>query len=261
VTGWLLVAWVASQSPEEPPVDPSTTADARAAKHAAARAAKNAEARARARRGAAWASAGALGVLGATGGAVTVTSVAAGGAVMLAVLPALFQANPLACACVLCALPAGTLGLLGAAGAASTAIAPPVAQAVAQARGGRRVPLLPLVAATALPMVLGLAGSAGVMLAGTVLNGACLCCSFVGCLSWMRDRHGWQGAQAEYFILRRVSPAVLYAGVALTGVAVFAAMVGAGAGAAALTGLVAVNHGRPSRDTDRRAPDLLGEDP
>jgi len=179
---------------------------------------------------------------------------------MLAMLPALFQGNPLGCACLLCAFLPAQLVALGTAGVAAPLLAAPAAYAAARSKGHRRVPLLPLMVGVAVPTLVGVTLAVVMALAGTVINCGCLCCTYASFLSFLRDQYHWQGDTAEYYILRRISPAVLYVGFGVTEALVFLSMAAGSGMAGALVGFLTLNNGRDARPTDRAAPDLLSSE-
>jgi hypothetical protein len=204
-----------------------------------------------------WAAGSALGVMTGMGAVTAATLGLASGGLMLALLPALFLGNPLGCACLLGVFLPAQLVVLGA----NTLLVPwlvaPVAYSAARVKGQRRVPLLPLLAGVAVPSMIGAALAVVMTLVGTVLNCACLCCTYAGFLSFLQDQYHWQGDKAEYYIVRRVSPAVLYAGFAATQVLVLLSMLAGTGMSTAMVGLLTLKSSRESQPGDPWAPDLV----
>lgn len=204
-----------------------------------------------------WAAGSALGVMAGMGAVTAATLGLASSGLMLAVLPALFLGNPLGCACLLVVFLPAQLVVLAVNALLAPWVVAPVASSVARVKGQRRVPLLPLLVGVAVPSLVGVALAVVMTLVGTVLNCACLCCSYAGFLSFLQDQYHWQGDKAEYYIVRRISPAVLYTGFAATQVLVLLAMMAGTGMSTAMVGVLTMTSSTESKPEDPWAPDMV----
>ncbi len=198
-------------------------------------------------------SAGVLAVGAVTALLVAATTVGAAGLLF----PAALDANFGVCFCLACGLAPAQLAVLLASGLMAPLVAAPAAYAATRVFGKRRVPLLPLVAAVAIPMAGGLILST-VLAAGCTL-GNCFTTAF-GSLcftSFLVDRYDWPQQEAEYYAFRRAAPFIFYGCMGVSQLLLMAAMLGATGLTGAMAAWAATGTGRPGRADDPVTPDWI----
>ncbi|MBI5493997.1 MAG: hypothetical protein HY904_03160 [Deltaproteobacteria bacterium] len=201
--------------------------------------------------------AAALAVLQVTG--LTATACTSAG-LLLTLLPVALDASPFSCIMVLCGLAPAQCLLLGTLQLAGALVAGPVAYLAARQWGGRRIPLVPVLAAVGVPSVASLAVGAFLSVAGTLANGVCLCVSFGWFTNYLMTRWGWGQQEAEYYAQRRAGPAVFYGMFVATQLVVLLGLAAGNAAALALLGWVTVAAGRENQPEDPVTPDWLTVD-